>query len=181
MPSRAKAVAVAKDVLKQLRLRKLNMHHGSYMTKFSALPVRNLTAILQKRPDADLQEVVDCLAPKCSVCAKGALILSKARLLDNVPLKLVCKIDYTGKVNLGCGDPSENLLDCFSQKQLDLIETAFEKSDEFEGVNSESAVGHALSFGEQYDDPAKLMRAIMKNVIENNGVFRPKRKAAQAR
>lgn len=60
----------------------------------------------------------------------------------------------------------------FSEDQLFLIEAAFEQDATFHPDNSSKAV-RAKKFGDLYGDSNKRLVAIMKNIIDNYGVFRP--------
>lgn len=155
---KANAVLVAQDVLKQLRRKSvpLNVAKGYYMS----FPNGDGPS---DQDDGDLQACVDDIQKRCGVCARGALVLSKARLFDEVPLYYLN--------NLQQWDTSQLLEDVWDEKQLCLIESAFELG-KFECYGlSEKLVYGAIVFGAQFPDSKKRLKAIMENVIENDGVF----------
>lgn len=97
----------------------------------------------------------------CRVCAQGAMLISRARIYNSVALNSSAR-QTNGEV-MGFGN-------------TELIECAFECRPIFahtwQSYNSPFVVA-AVRFGNQYPDPRKRLRAIMKNVILNKGVFRP--------
>lgn len=126
----------------------------------------------------------------CRVCARGALLLSKIYKENEFATSALdlCK----GAVNMD-GITDRTLSELFSIEQLALIEEAFE-FDEYEvseypnGMNkdilneNEVKAAHLFSvvFNEydededevNVDDAAKL-RAILTNMLENDGIFKP--------
>ena len=57
----------------------------------------------------------------------------------------------------------------FTVPQLNLIEIAFEQTEIFK----HPLKSKAIKFGEQYKHPKSRLRAILNNILENNGVFKP--------
>lgn len=163
MASPKKAVAVAEDVLVQLRKRKNTIipHQGTYLETDAEFTDEQLDG-------HDLQEYVDKVQKAdCKVCAVGAAVMSKARLFDNVPADVVVVAD----------DIHGHLFDVFDENTVALMECAFEQSDSFSTGQSEKHLEAAIEFGERYEDDKERLRAIMKNIIENNGKFKPWAKA----
>ena len=120
----------------------------------------------------DLQEYVDEIEPYCTVCALGSILLSKARLYNNVPTSNFEAIYYHG----GRPEIVESLKDIFPIEQLDLIESAFEKDLIFSSIISDSFIQEikdAAMFGSEYKVAKDRLVAIMENIIENNGEFIP--------
>lgn len=150
-----RAVEVAEDVLKQLNKRKngyLASGMGYLQTKY------DLTSA-----EGSLQDHLDGIQEGgCEVCALGALLLSKARLYDDVPISNdgICITDCLN-----------GLTTVFSQRQLNLIEAAYE-GGRLDYDNS-SLERSAVAFGEKYRDRKARMRAIMQNIVENQGKFVP--------
>lgn len=110
------------------------------------------------------------LGTTCGVCAKGAMLLTMlvADRRRKIPKELVSAGPVSNEVN-------DYLSSVFSKIQIDLIEAAFECDvyhwhHFFEGdVEAEAAV----DFGMQFETPKDRLKAIMENIIENNGVFTP--------
>jgi len=69
----------------------------------------------------------------------------------------------------------------FSEKQLAMMECAFERGD---GAASPSDIGDELfdqcqEFANDIEEPKERMRLVMENVILNKGTFRPNKKPVQ--
>jgi hypothetical protein len=76
---RDRRVAICRDVLAQIKLEKINVTQGEYL-------ISEIATGVDFDEKGDLCQVVDHLE-NCSVCARGALMLSKARLYDRVSLR----------------------------------------------------------------------------------------------
>jgi hypothetical protein len=180
-------IAVAKDVLARIALRKLELRIGSYITlrnckwlepEACTKDRKELGALFDET--SDLQTVVDQLEAKCAVCLRGAAVLSKARVLDKIPMRKV--LDARGEVTLGQGDTTDLLSDIFDPKQLDLFEAAFERVTHLGGGwCTDEELLEAQAFGTRHtnydatdeEDAASITVAVMQNLIDNDGVFRP--------
>lgn len=167
---RQRAVEVALDVLAQLRKRR-----NGYVatTGYYVETAYDLT-----EAGGDIRDhLAEIQGANCRVCALGAAVLSKARLYDNVPAEAFVDGDG-GAPRESC---TENLLDIFSQDQMDLIETAFECRDSredgdpwgYNGTKLPARIARAIAFGERFKTPKARMRGIMQNIVENRGVFTP--------
>jgi hypothetical protein len=156
-----KAVAVAIDVLKRLHYGKLNVKFGHYFLwkddfRFST------------HCKTDLQSIVDKVEKKCEVCLLGACLLSKARLYDEVTF---------GDIQHGSGSSEikDKLSDVFSRQQSGLMEAAFESCSGLAiatGVDYVEA-NRATVFGDHCKTKVARIKAVMRNVIKNGGVFIP--------
>lgn len=160
-------IAIAKDVIETLAFERMfaKSKYGYFMVNEAARGVRE-----------DSYEAV-ALSMKtrgkttCTVCAIGAACLSAVSLYDEAePVEQ----DYDGW-------RSSSIRMCtvlarwFTRKQLNLIECAFEKSLHFQEANpSLESRSRAKAFGIQHPENSReRLEAIMKNVIENNGTFKP--------
>lgn len=140
----------------------------------------------------NFDDVVKC----CEVCAKGAMSLGYVDIFNELDLQsLTIKDDEEMVV--------DELLKYFSQEQLDLIEMAFEQRlvlgyyvcdypwadkmatrekvkfskedkewDECD-VSKIPTVNKALKFGARFKNDRNLLKAIMQNIIDNEGTFIP--------
>lgn len=171
-----KAVAVAKDVIQQLRLKRLHPEGNGYI--YSPQPIPEVAAAFNADSECDLQSVVDVVSQKCGVCAKGALVLSMARLYNNIPLGPLVIVHTVGKI--GASNPGEILGDVFEWDVISLIEAAYEQSYYFANWSDRATAMAATNFGKKYTNPANRLRAIMLNVIKNKGRFVPPRKKVTA-
>ena len=155
-----KAVAVAKDVLKHLKA--LRIAQGYYING-DALPVM----------EGDLKDNLDTVQKKCRVCLLGACVLSKARLYDNVPLEELLFDSDAGKSLSADEDDTRSILqDVFDPEQMDLMEAAFEKTTCLaEDCTDYALLVQAVDFGNRYEDRYDRVKAVMENIIANNGKF----------
>ena len=114
--------------------------------------------------DIDAREVINKLE-KCEACALGNMMLSHVRVFDKISLE---EID-------GERDSiTDTLGNYFEKNQLDLIEVAFEgemcgwyiyPTEEFDKA--------VENFTQKYSDVKKRLRAIMINIVRNDGTFKP--------
>jgi hypothetical protein len=172
LTSRGKAVRVAKDVLLQLDLKKYKAKNLVYFTwdAWDAAEkdyenmgnYANLVRFEEQTLERDLKTVV-AEAKQCSVCALGASICSLANV--NGPVK----------VSDGRSGGRPQLETIFGRLQLNMMESAFEKTkmgaywNELEHNQGDLAV----KFGKKYKSAENRLRAIMNNIIQNRGVFKP--------
>lgn len=159
-PDAVKAIAVAKDVIKQLN----KLHLSS-----TYVSIRSDKHSLDEIEAKDLQEVIDEIQKKCQVCAMGAVFLSKIRLYNGVTTQNLLQYNtgyYRGYSPLLKPFLVESLKDCFTEENLDEIERSFEL---WNGPLDNTC----YQFGIKYKTKKARLRAIMKNIIKNNGVFIP--------
>jgi len=153
-----KRIEVVKDVLK--RLRYLNLSTSNYLW------IENIDDIGgEKVKESDLaNKYLSKLEKKCLVCAKGALFLSHIRKYNEIKMDKVFQFDFS---------PNDCLADLkeFDQDNLDLIEAAFQQLEYYE----DGLEKRAVYFGKQFDykDKKDRLKAILKNMLENDGVFVP--------
>lgn len=174
-------IAVAQDVLSTLSKRRRytvsggQYVEGSYMTLEDNLPDdggKSVARELQKQKD-------------CEVCGLGACFLSLVALDNKFDLAANIK-NYPGwdegtptqsYISLGSSTIRERLGACFSKSQLDMIECAFEQSTCFHTRDntgaSEDEAKKAAKFGDKYQNDTRRLKAIMQNIIDNEGVFTP--------
>lgn len=173
-------VIIAKDVLEWIRERKLEPWSGTYIN-VKAVPRVDGSAT---EPRIPVGEVSTVNSDSCYACGLGALFALTA---ERGPFEV--KDAYDGSGGLADG-MRQMLAPYFSPKQLTLIECAFERSTGFsydddgtcfgellEAANFGRAVDRALT---DLDGPTRpentdrrVMRAIMQNIIDNNGTFIP--------
>ncbi len=150
-------VAIAKDVIAQIRAEKLLICHNFYWgIKDKGYDYNGESSQIE------LQE-----NPKCTACAVGAAVLSGVRLFNKISI-----------ANNNSCDPEETkyvLKRWFSKSQMALIEDAFEgpRSAGACLFSNESPNQKAIKFGERFEDGEKRAVAIFKNMSENRGTFKP--------
>lgn len=168
MTNTEKRVLIAKDVIKLIKAKKIVVESGKYFKLNSRYEYvgKQLNKVLPK-------------IKKCEVCALGGLFYSYVMKYNNYEID-ENGINYIGKICNSGYEMRDLLKSIFSEKQLYLIECAFEESDINE--NCESAeysyetIERAVEYKEKHelDDDSydKLLIHIMKNIIKNKGVFK---------
>ena len=158
--------AIARDAIDQIRLQRFVAESGTYL----------FTPDLGGQVGRDLREVLLEQDRYCEVCGLGACFASMIRLendlvLSNADLWSSCIMSRNAGAFLS------RLQRHFEPAQLELIECAFEISDEYTHVLSydDEAVVDAVVFGDKYDysDKERLL-AILTSIAENEeGEFHP--------
>jgi hypothetical protein len=165
-------VAIAKDVIAQLKAKKYRARAGTYLTN------AKLDSVLKREddsPDKQLQQVLFSKnAGTCDVCGIGALMVSGVRFADKLTVgDLGPQPDWQWVIGY-------YLNTWFELSQIDLIESAFETSttvgrrvciDE----SFKCALNDAVAFGRRYQTDGTRMIAIMRNIVRNRGEFVPPR------
>lgn len=151
-------VAVAKDVIGQIELGKLKARRGEgYLTSGGGYIWSDVPCSL-----SGIQKI-------CTMCARGALVLSAFNLYDG---------DFGAIVNdrgITQEETRIQLEGIFSHRELSLIETAFEKifMDGVDTFHSSRRCLSAIKFGNAIPDDADRLLAIMQNIVDNGGTFKP--------
>lgn len=151
-----KRIAIAQDVIASLKIGKYTATPGNYLEvqtdkDYDSLP-------------ADSQALLRTEEVNCDVCAIGAIFASKVRKGNK------CNYDLLN----GNNDSSliANLKGIFDEKELRIIETAFEGEAQSGLVreNEEEAAQAWFERNHPHDETKRLV-AIMKNIIKNKGNF----------
>jgi hypothetical protein len=154
-------IEIAKDAIKHLNLKNFKIAQGAYCL------IKNLYSGLEVLEEVELQSILPKI--KCNVCALGASMISLVRLYDNFKVrKDTILISRLNIINA--------LKKYFSFYQLCLIESAFERccyNDYYDFSFSNKAIRRAIAFGERFTNPKDRFEAIMKNIIDNDGLFKP--------
>jgi len=185
MTKAEKRVEIAKDVLKQIKANKYNPTSGVWVIDTDGKEVCDLVYAARREDPisaVDLKKNVVCkLRGKCDVCALGSLFVSAIDKFNHTKLNAGCHVSFTEHK-----DSKENpLLKWFSAKQLLLIESTFENShgawsiDVKEDVLSineilywDDVVEPAIyAYCNKYSDATSRLKAIMNNIVRNNGTF----------
>lgn len=172
-----KRVRIANDVLIQLDKGKIKARQGSYFDL--KIPTEEF------RDERDLQDLLKSrkkTIKPCTACAMGALFTCHVMETDNFKLGQTRDDCFSPRqpvntISVARYQMDERLTEFFELGQLRLIECAFEMSttfytDDFWGEPGDEAA-RAKEFGERYRWPKQRLRAIMKNIIKNNGKFIP--------
>jgi hypothetical protein len=146
---RKRRVAVAQDVIDQLKAKRTVAARGVY-----------LSGLRKKHLEGDFQEVLTGKgAPRCQVCALGAFFLSYVRRHDKFDLKKKAYLFGGAEVEMDAGDMRAALTVLFSQPEMQLIEAAFE------GFNR-GALNHLHQL--IASDKRRLIH-IARHIIQTNG------------
>lgn len=180
------SVQLARDVLSHIQGHEARYMRGRYL-------LGDVPSTLIK---GDLRDHLPVIEQKCTMCALGAMLVSKARLWDRTPMEsLFTELDsdlheeFEGLRMMSVGRRAiiVQLEEVFDSYQLNLIESAFEMKrcgttpspGDLGGIEAfhdyMDRVDDAINFGCQRNigTPAERLGAIMNNIIENNGVFNP--------
>lgn len=152
LPRAKKAVLLAKDVIGQIAAQGYEVRPGGYVRIFG-IDVPDACELTPKR-------IADA---NCTVCAKGALYLSRHRLANNAKGGDI----YYDPDTQGFAQ----LVEIFGSKQFDLIELAFKG-----WPKPGKSQGSARIFGLAHNNPGRRAVAIMLNVIQNRGQFIPSKR-----
>ena len=146
---KAARVAVAKDVIKWIRAGKLRARQGAYVWG----PRLH-----------DCSPTLDSIARNCHLCAMGAVLLSAFNKFDGQGFAEIISLANDDD-SVGGGNVVFQLGGLFSESQLRLMEAAFE------GCHSDRSATWKFHLS-IHDDNDRLM-AIMQNVVDHGGTFRP--------
>ncbi len=151
-----KRVAIAKDVLKYLKKGKFQAARGEYVNTDPQEGNLGTCELLQN-------------AEMCQVCGLGALFVAGA-LKDCSIIKddIFTRLNYDGKsqfMQFYDDEMRGALGKYFSLDQLETIENAFESFTMGKGKGS--------TFNKGFGDATTRLSRIMKNIIKNEGTFKP--------
>ncbi len=170
----AARVAIAKDVIAQVGRRKLRPAEGHYL----AIQDHFLRDVVTEISGRQFQDVV-LGARECRVCALGALFTTAVMVRDQWTIRQVGAYrSYIGDADIAVDRDHmvAYLKPWFSARQLALIESAFEMRLMDGGLKDripEEDFVAAIVFGRAHRSNRSRMMAIMRNIIENDGTFRP--------
>lgn len=159
----AKRVAIAKDVLSQLKSEIYYARSGSYWR----FPLCYDTARLL---DQDSLVEASGHGDYCQVCGIGAAVMSAIRCFNKHRVSSVNGCDPRAAINV--------LSDYFSKRQMALIEAAFEpRSDSFRVAdelefNRDKLCERTEEFHTKHYNDTERMVAIFKNIVRNKGTFK---------
>ena len=166
-----KRVAIARDVLEQIKQEKYVANTGSYISYMTF----NGGEYINKYEDIkkNFKKINNC-----RVCAMGACLLSATKFANKLSFG-----DIGDSIDGLHNDKVKELFaSIFSPLQLLMIETAFEKKHEgtrvgvrlfdMDKFNYDGELRKCVAFCDSYH-PQDRMIAIMKNIIKNKGTFKP--------
>lgn len=162
-----KRIAIAKDVISQIRAKKFKATPGTYCE------LKTSQKKLKLSGSVELQTLLEEGAiNKCNVCALGGIFMSKVSLGNKFNLnsrydKIQTHIDDDEMIS--------NLRGIFSELELRTIEYAFEGGDINSSFLGKPMHFHARlrSYSKVYKKSEDRLLAIMENIINNKGKFVP--------
>ena len=160
MTKKAARIAICKDVLQQLRLKRINP--GLSYVSYVPAPWSWTDA----KQDARDGMAFACESG-CMTCALGSMMISHVRLFDNFTKGQFFRLEQN------------DCLDClgqyFDEDQLLDIESAYMLWDRNEHMETLAAYRFGRSIAPaKVDGKSKRLRAIMMNIIKNDGTFKPR-------
>jgi hypothetical protein len=157
-------VAIAKDAIAQIRAGAIVAESGVYVRSIG----KGGESFSEKDVGKDIRDVLKVKFKKCEACAKGALLISTIRKLDNMPVvKTLAGLSIAYELeDKACWNSYESP---FSTSALDLMESAFEGMHRF-GLYGDHK--YRRWYTSVQDDSDRLL-AILRNIVANNGTFRP--------
>lgn len=165
LPKADRRVAIAKDVIAQIRAQKYVGLQGTYVNSTKLEEILESEEVSMTESDKIIQKL-----GKCQVCARGAMFLSRMKKRpENVEQSsFVMKLD-------SFAEPEKEYDYEFSGPQLDAIESAFEGIEMGELYTNEDAeyIEDCISFCEGVKDDNDRLLMIMQNIIDHNGTFVP--------
>lgn len=195
-----KRVAIAKDVLAQIKSKKLIPAHMVWVNSTTPRNTTSngVTAAKDVKADTELQEILRA-TPTCHVCALGALFTCAVKVADDLKVKELAVYSYDADAESGriLVEKSDRVIivdeDIFGYlklyfplRQLRRMEYAFELGDGTvsarDVAEGKPEVIDAIHAIYKKLDATERITAIAKNIIDNGGNFVvPRRAIVEAR
>ena len=177
---RDRRVAVAEDVLLQLDRTDVPLRVGGepgYICGepgyISGVDHTGSAAYEGLNLDGNLKDQVDIVQRNCTVCAMGALLLSKARLLDEVPM---ADLAYKHRevedriIFIGRADTVRLLKDTFDADTLTRAEAFFEGSC-MHMRDADYYLGGMAAYASSMSSSRERLVMLADNIARNRGEF----------
>lgn len=168
LPKAEQRVLIAKDVIAQINIGKYKANTGNYIQD---LKVSN--SILNKDARKHINEI-----KSCEVCALGGCLISAVKFKNTLTVNQLK--DLHDVLNDRISPQGKLITSVFTKKQLQMIETAFEKGFSLwaDAINDDNYLtgdvyDKCTEFGYKYDKDKDRLLAIMKNIVTNKGTFKP--------
>ncbi len=170
-----KRVRIARDVIAQIRAGRFDVQSDKgycNMDLVDPVDVRGEeqwykedgTWLIADENEKVVDRLKDLNKENCHVCALGGAMISAIKFDDGTTVAELQDVDSE--------DVREKLDKYFSRDQMDLIECAFEGTDHGCDLSDEET-SSCVDFGLLIGDDADLLMAIMQNIIDHRGLFRP--------
>lgn len=167
LPKAGRAVLVAKDILKWIKVGKILSTKGYYI--YTSLSVEEREIPLK----GNIEKI-----PACSVCELGACTLAIGNLGNNLTLNEVSDVgDWYSTEPLT--KAQKLLMKVFSKQDIKMIEACFEGNEghvakqKLRIRTSPEELKIARKYARVFRGQTKRMKAISRNIIRNKGKFIP--------
>lgn len=174
MKPEEKRIAIAKDVIAQLKAKRYKARTGQYLTvkpSKNSMPSNNKEQLIGVLCDVDT---------KCNCCARAAIFASAVSNFNNYKFKEASEYRfesffadsvYDKQFDFSSEDIEGTERKYFNPKQIEMIETCFEMDEEFSYSLTEQIASAAVAYGKSMGNAEKRMIGIMENIIKNKGEF----------
>ncbi len=165
-------VAIAKDVIAQIKAKKYNPMQGCWVEQVDGPDYDDWLFEKAENCKVDVQVYTKSIK-KCNVCALGSLFVSAVNKYNNVygTFETVSTMEVFDFKETNNNSP---LLRYFTINQIKLIEHTFEGGVGAVYFDDDHPMFYKSSaFYSQYPDSKDRLLAIMKNIVENKGTFKP--------
>jgi hypothetical protein len=165
-------IAIAKDVIAQIKAKKYNPSQGSWVDVVGENHFHDWLFENASNCDVDVRNYTKNIK-KCNVCALGSLFVSAVNKYNNV-YGTYYTVSFDKVFDFKETNNNSPLLRYFTINQIMLIEHTFEG-----GMGAicfddgHRMVNKSYTFYYKYPDSKDRLLAIMKNIVENNGTFKP--------
>jgi len=174
-----KRVIIAKDALAQLKLGAYKpLSDNGYTPDLDNIDFESIAESCtlltgKKAKDVELKSYLDKIVNKkkpCTVCAKGSLFISSVRKFNNFSLQDAS--DANNEISHQADTVTQKL---FGKANADLIEKYFEGwTRNWHNNLTQEESDRIESWKIKYPEDDQRLEAILKNIIKNNGTFKPK-------
>lgn len=161
-------VEIAKDVIKHIQAENLNIRAGwGYVVPDTPTARNDLRDRVDARSELD-SEACDLVRKSCAMCARGALLISRVDVGNKLGWS-----DIGNGHAIAC-HTVRGLKDSFTISELKLIEAAFERNDRYAPQTTRRDLKiNAREFGNGHADSSDRLLAIMQNIVDHDGEFKP--------
>lgn len=177
---------IAKDVIQMLDAKKIEASRGDWVTALRNSNIKEYWELGPEEQEAQdkmsLQKILLASDTKCECCALGSILVSCVNFKNKVTFGEFDDGEalHFGTINKRERTDKTGIKQLFTGRQLEMIETAFEEGEGYFSDGGDGRVSLLLKirekcvdFGSKYNSEDTRLRAIMRNIIKNNGIFIP--------
>lgn len=160
-----KRVLIAKDVISQINSGKIKPKNNAWVEFFG---------VDTTQEEDSIQEQLLKPETTCNACALGGMFISCTLFNNNEKFGDYSWNDIGSIIEYG-GTFGNKLNKIFTDRQLQLIEIAFERGNGYDWSHtpfSETQLDKAIRFCKSLPARSSLIK-IMNNIIKNKGIFKP--------